>query len=54
MAPEELRGLYLSGELHAEDEDDIADDPDYELDEDDMNGDIFEEDDDFHGKNSLP
>lgn len=53
MTPEDIRELYLSGVLQIEDDDDVADDPDYELDEDDMNGDIFEEDDDFHGKDCL-
>ena len=52
MTPDELQQLYLTGVLHVDDEDDAVDDPDYEIDEDDMTGDIFEEDDDFHGEYS--
>ncbi|RYP66692.1 hypothetical protein DL769_005967 [Monosporascus sp. CRB-8-3] len=45
MTPEEIRELYLSGELQLDDD---VNDPDYELDEDDMHLDIFDEEDDFH------
>ncbi|RYP71593.1 hypothetical protein DL771_004719 [Monosporascus sp. 5C6A] len=45
MTPEEIRELHLSGELQLDDD---VNDPDYELDEDDMHLDIFDEEDDFH------
>lgn len=45
MTPEEIRQLYDSGELRL---DDVAD-PEYEIDEDDMHDDVFEEEDEFHG-----
>ena len=51
MTPEEIRELYASGVLHVDESGE--DDPDYAVDEDDdddMYGDIFEEEDDFHGK----
>ena len=51
MTPEENRELYVSGVLHVDESGD--DDPDYEVEEDDMYGDIFEEEDDFHGKDYL-
>ena len=51
MTPEEIRELYVSGVLHVDESGD--DDPDYEVEEDDMYGDIFEEEDDFHGKYFL-
>lgn len=45
MTPEEIRQLYVSGELQLDD----INDPEYEIDEDDMVDDLFEEDEDFHG-----